>query len=118
MIPMALGDSYSILYVEPIYLQAEGVNFPELKQVILATQDNVVMHPSVNEAVEALTGFSSITDSTLSDDSGNGAIKSNLDLNPLNLELQTVDQVIEQLKNELSSLEEAVDRLKSLTGGE
>ena len=52
------------------------------------------------------------------DDSGNVAIQSDLDLNPFNLELQTVDQVINQLKNELSSLEEAVDRLKSLTGGE
>ena len=118
VIPMAFGDAYSILYVEPIYMQAEGVNFPELKQVILATQDNVVMHGSVDEAVEALTGYSRITDVTLSADSENAVIKSDLDLNPLNLELQTVDQVIEQLKNKLSSLEEAVDRLKSLTGGE
>tara|TARA_B100001245_G_C22743459_1_gene360373 strand:- start:51 stop:779 length:729 start_codon:yes stop_codon:yes gene_type:complete len=118
VIPMALGDEYSLLYVEPIYLQAEGVDFPELKQVILATQDNVVMHGSVHEAVEDLTGFSSIIDATLSDDSENVAIQSDLDLNPFNLELKTVDQVIDQLKNELSSLEEAVDRLKSLTGGD
>ena len=68
--------------------------------------------------MEDLTGFSSIIDGTPSDDSGNVAIQSDLDSNPFNLELQTVDQVINQLKNELSSLEEAVDRLKSLTGGE
>ena len=117
VIPMAFGDSYSLLYVEPIYLQAEGVDFPELKQVILATQDDVVMHATVHEAVEALTGFSDFIDVTSSDDSGNAEIKTDLDLNPLNLEIQTLDQVIEQLKNELSSLEEAVDRLKSLTGG-
>ena len=58
VLPMASGDQFSILYAEPVYLQAEGVEFPELAQVILATQQNVVMEASVSEALAALIGTS------------------------------------------------------------
>ena len=46
----------SILYAEPIYIQAEGVSFPELKKVILSTADQVVMGDSLNDALYLLTG--------------------------------------------------------------
>ena len=46
----------SILYAEPIYIQAEGVSFPELKKVILSTADKVVMGDSLNDALYMLTG--------------------------------------------------------------
>jgi len=46
----------SILYAEPIYIQAEGVSFPELKKVILSTADKVVMGDSLNDALYLLTG--------------------------------------------------------------
>jgi hypothetical protein len=46
----------SILYAEPIYIQAEGVSFPELKKVILATSEKVVMADSLDEALYQLTG--------------------------------------------------------------
>ena len=52
-----------ILYAEPVYIRAEGVNFPELKRVILATGDKVVMEDSLNEALSSLTGSASfVTD--------------------------------------------------------
>ena len=44
----------TILYAEPIYLQAEGVDLPELKKVVLASADHVVMADSVQEGVQAL----------------------------------------------------------------
>jgi uncharacterized membrane protein (UPF0182 family) len=44
----------SFLYVVPIYLQAEGENFPQLKRVIALTGDRVAMEPSLDEAVAAL----------------------------------------------------------------
>ncbi|MFQ5911550.1 MAG: UPF0182 family protein, partial [Thermoplasmata archaeon] len=44
----------SILYAEPVYIQAEGVRFPELKRVILATGERVVMEDSLDEAVASL----------------------------------------------------------------
>ena len=44
----------TILYAEPIYLQAEGVDLPELKKVVLASADHVVMANSVTEGVNLL----------------------------------------------------------------
>jgi len=44
----------SFLYVIPLYLRAEGMNFPQLKRVIAATGDRVVMEPSLEGALSAL----------------------------------------------------------------
>ncbi|MEX2598630.1 MAG: UPF0182 family protein, partial [Dehalococcoidia bacterium] len=50
VIPM--GES--LLYAKPIYLQANSLAFPELKRVILATHDHVVMEPTLDAAMRAL----------------------------------------------------------------
>jgi hypothetical protein len=44
----------SFLYVVPLYLKAEGTNFPQLKRVIAVTGDKVVMEPTLDEALNAL----------------------------------------------------------------
>jgi len=44
----------AFLYVVPLYLRAEGTNFPQLKRVIVATGDKVVMRPGLDEALAAL----------------------------------------------------------------
>jgi len=44
----------AFLYVVPIYLQAEGENFPQLKRVIAVTGDHVVMEPTLQEAMADL----------------------------------------------------------------
>ena len=46
----------SFLYVVPLYLRAEGTNFPQLKRVIVATGDKVVMEPTLDDALSALFG--------------------------------------------------------------
>ena len=47
----------SNLYVEPIYLQADNTGaIPELKRVILATGNRLVMEPSLDEAIAKLFG--------------------------------------------------------------
>ena len=46
----------SFLYVVPLYLQAEGTNFPQLKRVIAIAGDKVVMEPTLDEALNALFG--------------------------------------------------------------
>ena len=104
VLPMAFGDDFSLLYAEPIYLRAEGINFPELKQVILATGTTVVMRGSVEEAVAALiaeTGESpSIDDTTptLPSDVPSSAV-------------EEIDRAIEQLKESIRNLENALERL-------
>jgi uncharacterized membrane protein (UPF0182 family) len=44
----------AFLYVVPLYLRAEGTNFPQLKRVIVATGDKVVMRTTLDEALAAL----------------------------------------------------------------
>jgi uncharacterized membrane protein (UPF0182 family) len=46
----------SFLYVVPLYLKAEGTNFPQLKRVIVATGDKVVMEPTLDAALTSLLG--------------------------------------------------------------
>jgi uncharacterized protein len=38
----------SFLYVEPVYLTAEGTNIPQLKRIIVISGDNVVMEPTLD----------------------------------------------------------------------
>lgn len=46
----------SFLYVEPVYLTAEGTNIPQLIRVIAVSGDKVVMEPTLDEAIQALFG--------------------------------------------------------------
>ncbi|MGC1918663.1 MAG: hypothetical protein WA682_02145, partial [Acidobacteriaceae bacterium] len=46
----------SFLYVVPVYLKAEGTNFPQLKRIIAITADRVVMEPTLDEAISDLFG--------------------------------------------------------------
>jgi hypothetical protein len=46
----------SFLYVVPLYLKAQGTNFPQLKRVIAITADKVAMEPTLDEALADLFG--------------------------------------------------------------
>ncbi|MDD2586482.1 MAG: UPF0182 family protein [Syntrophomonadaceae bacterium] len=46
----------SILYVEPLYLQAENSKLPELKRVIAAFENRIVMEPTLDRALVKLFG--------------------------------------------------------------
>ncbi len=46
----------AFLYVEPVYLTAEGINIPQLKRVIAIYGDKVVMAPSLQAAINDLFG--------------------------------------------------------------
>ena len=52
---MVIPYKNSILYVEPIYLQATQSKLPELKRVIVAFGDKVTMSPSIYEGIATLT---------------------------------------------------------------
>jgi uncharacterized protein len=49
----------SVLYVQPLYLRAEGGRIPELKRVIVAYQNQVVMQETLEAALAELFGGSS-----------------------------------------------------------
>ena len=44
----------SLLYVQPLYLEAEQGRLPQLTRVIAAYEDRVVMEPTLGQALEAL----------------------------------------------------------------
>jgi uncharacterized protein len=46
----------SFLYVEPVYLTAEGANIPQLKRVIVTSGGKVVMEPTLEESLKAVFG--------------------------------------------------------------
>ncbi len=52
LLVLPLGDS--LLYVEPIYLQAESGRIPELKRVIVASGDQVIMSNTLAEGLAKL----------------------------------------------------------------
>jgi len=52
MIP--LGKS--LLYVEPVFLQAETGGLPQLKRVIVAAGDQIAMEPTLKESIAAIFG--------------------------------------------------------------
>jgi uncharacterized membrane protein (UPF0182 family) len=51
---LVLPIGNSLLYVEPLYLRAEQGQIPELKRVILASGDQIVMRETLAEALLAL----------------------------------------------------------------
>lgn len=55
----------AVLYVEPLYLAAQaGASIPELKRVIVAYSDHVVMEPSLDQALDAIFGASAAPTTT------------------------------------------------------
>jgi uncharacterized membrane protein (UPF0182 family) len=46
----------SFLYVEPVFLLAEGTNIPQLKRVIVSDGNSVAMEPTLAEALQVVFG--------------------------------------------------------------
>ena len=56
-----VGQSY--LYVEPIYVQAEGSDFPQLQFVVVINGDQIGFAPTLEEAATQALGFTANTGS-------------------------------------------------------
>jgi len=48
----------SLLYVRPLYLRSSGGKIPELRRVIVAYENQIVMKPTLDEAINAIFGTS------------------------------------------------------------
>jgi uncharacterized protein len=82
----------SFLYVVPLYLKAEGTNFPQLKRVIVAAGDKVVMEPSLDEALNALFGSAPVQSS------GPKASPPQTTLNQAKVQLEDAQKALDSLK--------------------
>lgn len=84
----------AFLYVVPLYLKAEGTNLPQLKRVIVATDNKVVMEPTLDGALSALFGSPGVQ------------------------QAQTLARVpntkLEQARAQLTEVQKAIDSLKRL----
>ena len=102
----------SILYAEPIYIQAEGVDFPELKKVILASGEKVVMEDSLELALEALLGISNIDEiKAFENTNENNLNEKYLDITEVDVKEMT--EIINNLKDILGELENKLDLFKN-----
>ena len=113
LLVIPIGDS--ILYAEPVYIQAEGVSFPELKKVILASSDTVVMEDSLAQAIFSLSGSDSL--SVKSPPEQIGGIKDTHKVtdgeeSPLKSGIENLEDTIQRLKKALDSLEDALEGIK------
>jgi uncharacterized membrane protein (UPF0182 family) len=82
----------SFLYVVPLYLRAEGTNFPQLKRVIVATGNKVVMEPTLDEALSALFGAPAV------EQAGSEAPKGNKEMDQARTQLAEVQKAVDALK--------------------
>ena len=53
---IAVPIENSFMYVVPLYLTAEGTDFPQLKRVIVISGDKVAMEPTLDEAIQSVFG--------------------------------------------------------------
>jgi uncharacterized membrane protein (UPF0182 family) len=86
----------SFLYVIPLYLRAEGTNFPQLKRVIVATGNKVVMEPTLDEALNAVFGLPAVPQS------GTQAPIRNTELEQARVQLGELQKAVDSLKRLLS----------------
>jgi uncharacterized membrane protein (UPF0182 family) len=54
LLVIPIGEA--LIYVQPIYLRAEGGRIPELKRVVVAYENQVVMEETLEESLEVLFG--------------------------------------------------------------
>ena len=114
----------SLLYAEPVYIRAEGVNFPELKRVILVTADKVVMEDSLELALAELTDDRSFVAGSGDSPSSAGpttttpAATTPEGSDTIGGQIGTVSDALDSIKLDIETLEEALERLKELTGGQ
>lgn len=48
---LVIPISFSLLYVEPLFLQSEQTQLPQLKKVLVASEDKVAMADTIHEAI-------------------------------------------------------------------
>ena len=108
----------SILYAEPIYIQAEGVSFPELKKVILSTADKVVMGDSLNDALYLLTGDKESIPPVGADEKQKDLSSPTMGETGEDDKLNQIKDSIKNLKAELETIESLFQNLEEVIKGE
>ena len=126
---LAIPIADTIVYVEPLYLQSEGLAFPELKKVILADNTNLVMADSMAEGLARLLGADynpAETASTVNNEAATGAgATAAAGAEPLipdpSLQWEQLEQIeatVNELGEALEDLEKSLENLRKTLGGD
>ncbi len=123
---LAIPVARSMLYVEPLYLQAEQSRLPELKRVIVVTGNRIAMEPTLEAALTSLYGTQVATGPTQPPAPGGPPPSLPSRIAELAKAAQEhYQRAQEALRRgdwagygqELKALQEALDQLVQLTGG-
>ena len=114
----------SVLYVEPLFIRPVGLDFPQLKQVFVADGHSVVMADSLSEGLDLLVGKGvsvAAPDRTDGEPSAQGPPVSDdatrEALQRVREELLLIHDVFEDMKGNLTTLEEALSKIDETLGG-
>jgi hypothetical protein len=58
---LVIPINHTLLYVEPLYLQADKSKMPELKRVIVGYKNQIIMKPTLDEALERIFNVSNLS---------------------------------------------------------
>ena len=113
VIPIVHEDEQFLMYVEPLYIQAENITFPELKQVIVADSKRVVMEDDLRSALEALV-TAGLQDEGAPPDTG---APTDTGAPPTDSATQEVQDAIDEIRQALDQLEDTLEKLLQPTEG-
>jgi len=100
----------SLLYIEPIFIQADNVNsLPETKRVIVGYRDKVVMEQTLDLALERIFGAAPEPDSEIP---GEGELPQ-LEGEDLDAVLNQVRSVYDELTRSLSEIQKIIQQLET-----
>ena len=115
----------SLLYVEPLYLQAEQSQIPELRRVIVVYGERVVMEKTLNQALEKVFGGKYPPGKTATNPTDNGLPPATLSVEELvKTARQTYDEAMKKLSagdwagygQSIKELEAIIKELEKATG--
>ena len=115
-IPMG-EETQSILYVEPLYIRAEALALPELKKVIVADAKNVIMTDTLSESLARLLGSSVSEIAGPVPPTGDLSSEAAQILEEVGQEVGSLEEAVEGLKESLESLEDALTDIRETIGG-
>lgn len=108
LLVIPIGDA--LLYAEPVFLKPETLEFPELRRIILADASEVVMHPTLNAAVDALVGDLPAVAPPIEDAIDPAAAADP----PPSVGVEALESLRSTLQEAIRSLQRALDRIGEL----
>ncbi|MFW6284025.1 MAG: UPF0182 family protein, partial [Desulfosalsimonas sp.] len=111
---LAIPLGSSLLYAEPVFLKPEALEFPELRRIILADSRKVVMHPSLEDAVDALVGKKPTVAPPVEDDQELEKYEEDGQARRPETETEGIGAVRKGLEEAIEKLQETADKLNRL----